>query len=590
MKKNFLFSLFFLLLLFNSNAENLINKQRLISANSWLYQALNVLFLDTGDVSIVDVAPYSYEEFYFYFSKIDYSTLSENSKILYKKVENFLTKKDFEFDFSPLKIGLNLNLYPQINYKSNKDVDWTFSNPYDGNRYFDYKDKVYKQSISGDESFAASSQYFKPFAMAPLYFNFAEKAYIHTELTFTKSYWGMNNDKNFTTIPYNLKDFDFYWPRTAYFSTGNVWNDNFGFNFQLGRSGYQFGRTSLGSVIYNNTFNTEFYSKVDLFTKDFRAELNVIQVNTKRYMYLHAYEIKLFDKIRFGITEGTFVNDEFELRYLNPFMIMHSYGAKDENKTELIEKYYVEYPVCQYIGLTLDIVPFRNCRIYALYSQNEMQASHELNSAYGRSLPNSLGCQLGVEYNLPYKTKGLWTFNVEGIYTSPYLYVKQALGDSLVSYRSNMLYNKGVPIYSWIGSPFGPDTLAMEAKVSYKNFEKFEIDFSYLIVAHGQNNSSMFSATVENEDGTFWAYYPSVLRKLGLISDKESEKIARDMSLSGTIQYTNQFKIHGNYIINEHLKLDSEIIYMLILNNNNIKSGFTNNFQLSFGVEYNLFK
>ena len=67
MKKNFLFSLFFLLLLFNSNAENLINKQRLISANSWLYQALNVLFLDTGDVSIVDVAPYSYEEFYFYF-------------------------------------------------------------------------------------------------------------------------------------------------------------------------------------------------------------------------------------------------------------------------------------------------------------------------------------------------------------------------------------------------------------------------------------------------------------------------------------------------------------------------------------------
>ena len=99
MKKNFLFSLFFLLLLFNSNAENLINKQRLISANSWLYQALNVLFLDTGDVSIVDVAPYSYEEFYFYFSKIDYSTLSENSKILYKKVENFLTKKDFEFDF-----------------------------------------------------------------------------------------------------------------------------------------------------------------------------------------------------------------------------------------------------------------------------------------------------------------------------------------------------------------------------------------------------------------------------------------------------------------------------------------------------------
>ena len=80
-----------------------------------------------------------------------------------------------------------------------------------------------------------------------------------------------------------------------------------------------------------------------------------------------------------------------------------------------------------------------------------------------------------------------------------------------------------------------------------------------------------------------------MLRKLGLLTDEESAKIARDMSLSGIIQYTNQFKIHGNYVINNNFKLDSEIIYMLILNNNNIKSNFLNNFQISFGVEYNLF-
>ncbi len=589
MKKKFLLFSILYFLIFNLNAENLINKQRLIPANSWLYEAISVLYMDLGQVSIIGSAPYSYEEFYFYFSKIDYSKLCENSKVVYEKIKNFFEKKEFEFNFEPLKIGFNLNLYSQLNYKSNDEVDWTFSNPYDGNRYYDYEEKIYKTANYGDESFVASSQFFKPFALLPVYFNFAEIIMIYTEPTFTKSYWGMNDDKNFTNIPYNLNDFDFYWPKTAYISTGKLWNNNFGINFHTGRSGHQIGRSSLGSVIYNNTFETEAYSKLDLYTENFRAEINVVQVNPKRYMYLHNYEIKLFNKIRFSVLEGTFVNDDFELRYLNPFMIMHSYGAKDQNKSEFMEKYYGATAVCQYFGASLDIVPFRNFKIYALYAQNETQQSHELKGAYGRSMPDAKGVQVGIQYDLPYKTNGLWSFNIEGLYTSPYLYVKPGKEWSLISYRSNMLSKKGVPIYTWMGSPFGPDTMALEAKITYKNFEKFEIDFSYLFVAHGEKNTSMLNATVETEEGTIWAFYPAVLRKLGLLTDEESAKIARDMSLSGIIQYTNQFKIHGNYVINNNFKLDSEIIYMLILNNNNIKSNFLNNFQISFGVEYNLF-
>ena len=99
----------------------------------------------------------------------------------------------------------------------------------------------------------------------------------------------------------------------------------------------------------------------------------------------------------------------------------------------------------------------------------------------------------------------------------------------------------------------------------------------------------MFSATTEKDGQTFWAYYPSVLNLLGIISDEEATRIARDMSLTGVLQYTNEFKIHCDYYINNNLKLNGEVVYMLILNNNNIKTKLQHNLQLAVGIEYKLF-
>ena len=63
MKKKFLLFSILFFLIFNLHAENLINEQRLIPANSWLYEAISVLYMDLGQVSIIGSAPYSYEEF-----------------------------------------------------------------------------------------------------------------------------------------------------------------------------------------------------------------------------------------------------------------------------------------------------------------------------------------------------------------------------------------------------------------------------------------------------------------------------------------------------------------------------------------------
>lgn len=589
MKKNIIFMYIFCTFIALSYSNSIKNKQKLLFSESWLYDAIYILSTENKESILADIYPMSYEEYYFYFSKIDYSRLSENSKKLYKEVESYLSKEEVELDFSPLKIGINLRANLNFNYKSNDSLTWSYNNPYSGRKYFDYNDNEYKEAQFGDISFLKNTNYYKPFLELPIYLNFSDLIYIQTEPMLGKSYWGMIDNKNFTNIAYQAKDFDFLWPRTAYLNTGYIFNDDFGINFQLGKDGFQFGRTSTGSIIYNNTFETDAYSKLNLYTQNFKFETNVVQVNKERYMYLHSFELNLFKRIRFGLIEGTFVNDDFELRFLNPLMIMHSFGAWEQYASEVEKKYYVESKVCQYIGFTFDIIPFKNCRIYALYAQNEIQPPNELKTPYGKSLPNSIAGQFGIEYYLPHKNNNWFIFNLEALYTSPYMYLKAGRDWSLISYRSNMLKNKATPIYSWIGSPFGPDTIALEAKISYKQFNKFEFDFSYLFVAHGENNFSIFNSIIETEDGIIYAYFPSALRILEELSDEESEKKARDMSLSGIIQYSNQFKFHASYNLNKNFKLDSEIIYMLILNHNNIKTNFINNIQFSIGLEYKLF-
>lgn len=588
MKKKLVLNLIIFILLAPIYTKNINNGSKLINSDSWLMDAMYILCSSSKSVALTELTPISYEEYNFYLSKINYDSLDESSKKLYDKVKDYLANDKSLINISPLKFGLNMITFGQLMFKNNDNINWTFANPYSGNRYFDYNTDTYKSVLFIDESFAKTGDYLKPTFTFPISVNLADVFCFYMEPFLGKSIWGMQKDNNFTNVSYKMKDFDFFLPRQGYFSAGYVWNGNIGVNLQIGKEGYQMGRSLTGSVIYNNSFVTDGYAKLNVFTKNFKYETNIVQVGTHRYMYLHTFEIKMFERIRVGLMEGTFANSDFELRFLNPFMVMHSYGAWKQYSTELEEKYYSESHICQYFGFTLDIIPFKNSRLYFLYAQNEYQLPHEAKGNYGKTLPNGIGAQLGAEYFIPHN-EGWWKINIEALYTSPYLYVKQGRDWSLISYRTNMMSNKNDPIYSWIGSPYGPDTLAIGGQVSYEKFNKLKLDFSYFFVAHGENNFSMFSATTEIDGQTYWAYYPSVLKLLGLISDEEATSIARDMSLTGVLQYTNEFKIHCDYYINNNLKLNGEVVYMFILNNNNIKTKLQHNLQLAVGVEYKLF-
>ena len=160
------------------------------------------------------------------------------------------------------------------------------------------------------------------------------------------------------------------------------------------------------------------------------------------------------------------------------------------------------------------------------------------------------------------------------------------------------MQSKGsVPLCSWIGTPFGPDALGFQAKVGYKKPLKWDLEIDYLFLAHGTNSFGMFGNTVTIDGVEYYAYYPSVRYKLGKensgssysYTPSQAEDDARSYALTGTIQYTNQLTLKGNYNFNEHFSINSYLTYSFIFNNKNVGGDFQQGIEISVGGNWALF-
>ena len=120
--------------------------------------------------------------------------------------------------------------------------------------------------------------------------------------------------------------------------------------------------------MYDSAFQTDFYVQLNLYSPRLKYTMDVAQVDVNRFLYIHSAEVVPFSWIKLGIMEGTLIDSDFELRYLNPLIFMHAYSGWRQYYSELEDKYYGEAHYCAYFGYSFDITLSIGKTIFTFFS------------------------------------------------------------------------------------------------------------------------------------------------------------------------------------------------------------------------------
>lgn len=552
------FIISFLLLAFNSplfsqrynSQSNTINSSQILPAEHWIYDALKTLGMEEKHVCFNENSMMTVSELKFYFEELDEEALSDSGKKLYEEVENFLYENGSLVNLTPFRFDFGARLNGEAYYKTSDDIPWSFR--------YNYKDNL---------------------ASFPIRFAFSDYTAVEADLFLGKSHYGSVRNDNYTNVPYRNGDVEFLFPRFAYGSLAGTFN-GWGANIHVGKQGFQIGDSKIGSVIYNNTFETDAYINLNLFSKYFKYSMDVIQISHEKWFYIHQFTVRPHKTFKFSALEGSMLNAPFEIRYLNPLMIMHQYASW----AEYGQDGYLENHFCAYLAGLFEWQPFENLRIYGLYAQNELQLPTERNKE-GLLLPDSLGGQLGFEMKLPFKG-GYWKGFTEALYTSPFLYVKQNPESSLYRQRKdNLIEDK---ILSWVGSPFGPDSFGLKAGFGYEMPHKWSAELGYFFLGKGENGFELFDSAKNQRN--VYIYYPRISYEENKNEEQYEKSLAqaRNMWLSGIPMYVNQFSLEGEYNVNRRLSASARTIYTFIFNAGHQKDRFAHGVEFAISLSYTL--
>ena len=513
---------------------------QMIKSDHWVYQDLLTLSSELRTGNFSTNTPITVGEIKMYFSEFDRELLSDSGKIVYDRVNDFLYTSKTLFPNYFFKAGIGLKIAPELCFKSNDQINWTYN-------YY------YKNNLLTAETNLGISEYF---ALGGDFFLGKNKKY-------------SNTPGNFTNLPLGVDQYEFLFPRFAYGSLG-VTFDKWGVNVNVGKEGMQIGKTKTGSIIYNNTFETDGYFQLAVYSHDVKYTMDIVEIEKNKFLYWHEFDVRLFKKVKIGIMEGALVNAPFEVRFLTPTMVFHSFAFWKDFSTATEDKYYNESHCCSYLGVTFELNLIKNLRIYGLYAMNEIQLPNEYAFIKELSYPDSFGGQLGFELKLPSKFGGYWISGLEAVYCAPFLYIKQAPDWSLYRKRTDNVTWENVN--SWIGSPLGPDNLSIDFSFEYNQTGKWSAGFNYLFSLHGENGFNLFDkSTWFKEDPGIWTYYPYtkyILAEDGSDQNGMNSAVAegRNMFMTKVIECKHQFSLNGSYSFNSKIKIQSEIVYTLVFN------------------------
>lgn len=500
-------------------SNNMNNAQRLIPVGHWIYDSLIKVEAECGWVSFGQNAPLSVAEIMGYVQEIPYENLSDAGKKAVEEIETYINREYLAIESKALSIGIDPSLSIEFYHKQTDEIPWIY-------------DSYEKQHIID----------------LPILLSGGNFVFIESDMFLGLNYWSAEEDGVFTNIPYNTDFLEFHFPKTAYISMGIPILDLFSFNFQLGQGRLSVGKTQMGSIILSEYSYSDAYAQFSLYSPKIRYTATTIQLEVNKYLYLHRLELKPIKQVQFGLLEGVLVNAPLELRFLNPLTIFHNYSAwrtyANYNKSTangVSNTYNGTSRIGSYFGLTFDVNPWKYLRLYGLFGMNQFQTTYEreMYPEVAGKIPNSLGFQGGMETYLPYK-EGYFILGFEGLYTNPWMYISEDADWSFYQTRYDIIKNTNTPIFSWIGSPFGPDAIGFSSTVGYDFGSLWSVNLVYQYIKKGEQSFSLFSSVDGSGKNN---YYPSSVEEATQKSPTGIPQTTHTVALSGSYSPLNWIDI-----------------------------------------------
>jgi hypothetical protein len=307
---------------------------------------------------------------------------------------------------------------------------------------------------------------------------------------------------NYTNFPFDkfldgVQSVDSNIPRRAYMSAGLPIRQTMGINFRLGIGDDTFGRSKTGSVILSDNMRGVGYASLQFYSPYIKYAADVMELEVTKYLYLHHLQFNITRRFSFALVEGVMVNAPFEIRFLNPAMIFHSFSAwktyADYNEqvgNDEADGYFADNPgnsrIGSLLGLSLDFRPWRYGRFYGLAAMNQLEVGGERSSS--SAVPDGLAFQLGYESFFPVSA-GYWHFGIEGVYTYPYMYILAHKNWSFYRELREVSTPRDDPIREWAGSPFGPDSIALNVWAGFRR-RHWSAAGSFLVLVQGETAST----------------------------------------------------------------------------------------------------
>ncbi len=372
---------------------------------------------------------------------------------------------------------------------------------------------VYLQEVPDDGEPALDGDTRPVFFSMPLEFAFGRFIYARGDVDLAQDLNAIHMaPTNPTNLPSEIMMLDVGFPDRAYVSLGTI---NLGASF--GRDRHAWGPSETGGLTLSGNHSyldalrlTASYSRFS-FTS-FTAFLEPWATDgqfptTGRYeppyatfppgmtaqhryrlwektLYLHRFTIRPWDFFRFSFTEGALIGGyPADIRYLNPLMVFHSFFDFRRN-TSMAE-------------LEIEVAPFPGLGVWGSFYFNDLLLPQE--AAAGATEPSAVAYQFGAEYEhtlgpaagsaatqrLPLVAR----VGGEFYYGDPYVYIRESILRSFINRdRVHTNYHAASGeirlgqtawVDTFLGSPFGNDSLAVTAWLGLAVPGLFESKFTY---------------------------------------------------------------------------------------------------------------